>query len=182
MSTPANWKQVSARFTKLPPEVQGYFEHYPKLLKELPWKVSMAYLFAELEAAHRMTIYCGIVKLHHVDADMAWSAIASWEMRRRAFAETFRTIFDHEIPAPAKAALTDAERIRDQIIHGSPVSNADHRTGQVRAFDYVDALHAFLPTVGGVSPFKDLRGFKGAMQPLSKQTSRWVLKGMGLGA
>ena len=30
-------------------------------------------------------------------------------------------------------------------------------------------------------PFGDLRGFKGRGQPLERTTTRWVLKGMGMG-
>lgn len=178
-TNPANWKQVRDRFLSLPQEIRDHFVHYPRLLNEFPWKVSMAYLFAELEAAHRMTIYCGIVKLHRVDAAMTWAAIDSWRMRREEFAKTLETVFDKKVPSSTAAALTDAERVRDKIVHGATVSDAQHRTGQVRAFDYIEGLDAFLPSVGGSSPFRDLRGFKGATQPLTKQTSRWVLKGLG---
>jgi len=174
-----NWKQVRTRFQSLPADVQAHFEHYPTLLEDFPWKISMAYLFSEIEAAHRTIIYCGVVKIHRVDASMANSVVDSWRMKREEYAKLFETVFGQGIPAPTAKALAEAERVRDRIMHGAAIADADHRGGQVRLFDYVDEMHTLLPTVGGVSPFKDLRGIKGAGQPLTKQTSRWVLKGLG---
>jgi hypothetical protein len=175
-NTPATWKGVRDRFAAAPAEVRGYFTHYPKLLEAFPWDVSIGYLFTKVEQAHRIAIYCGVVKLHRVDASLAETAVDGWHMSREDFRSMFRTVFSARLP---DEGLVEAEKIRDRVLHGTAVSASDHRLAAVRLLDYADELSGTVTKHGGASPFGDLRGFKGRATALEKSTSRLVLKGLG---
>jgi hypothetical protein len=174
--TPATWKGVRDRFAAAPDEVRGYLVHYPKLLELFPWDVSIGYLFTKIEQAHRTAIYCGVVKLHRVDASLAEIAVDGWHMSRDEFRSMFRTVFGAPLP---DEALIEAEKVRDRVLHGADVSESDHRLAAVRLLDYAEDLATIVTKRGGASPFSDLRGFKGRAASLEKSTSRLVLKGLG---
>ena len=174
----ANWKQVRARYDALPEEIKKYLDEYPRLL-EFSWKVTVGYVFSQLERAHRTALYCGVVKRHRVDSDLAWVAIDSWDMKRKEYSQVFKSIFDKEIGEDLSKLLREAEEVRDKNMHGKTVVDADQRRCQVRVLDYLEGLHNMVRSTGVVSPFDDLRGFNGAGQPLERNTSRLVLKGLG---
>jgi hypothetical protein len=176
VTAPATWKGVRARFEGASPEVRGYFVHYPALLAGFPWDVSMGYMFTKLEQVHRLAIYCGVVKLHSVDGHLAWAAVDAWYMLRADFRRMFSVVFGVSLQ---DQTLTEAEKIRDRVLHGGSVSDADHRRGAVRLLEYADEFNAVVLNEGGFSPFGDLRGFKGRGTSLGKATSRLVLKGLG---
>jgi hypothetical protein len=160
-------------------EVQRYFPHAPKLAKEFPWEVCLAYMFARVELAHNMAIYCGTVKLHRADAELARKAVMQQHMTREGFRDLFKAIYQHAIPDAALAKLADAEGVRDKVLHGKSASDGDMRKAVVRVVEYAEAFNAFSRGVAGVMPFDDLRGFKGRAKSLDKSTTRWLLKGMG---
>jgi hypothetical protein len=59
------------------------------------------------------------------------------------------------------------------------VSDVEQGLCQVRVLDYCEGFHNLVRDSGVASPFGDLRGFKGAGQPLERNTSRLVLEGLG---
>ena len=61
MTQPKRWKVVVKHLATLPREVQHYFEHIRKLARDVPWEVSLAYVFSRVEIAHNMAIYWGAV-------------------------------------------------------------------------------------------------------------------------
>jgi hypothetical protein len=175
----ANWKQVRTRYQALPVEIREYLGEYPQLLEKFSWKVTVGYVFTQLETAHRTALYCGSVKRHRVDSGLAWHAIDLWDMKRKEFSQVFKAIFDHEIGEDLTKLLREAEEVRDKNMHGKTVQDADQRRCQVRVLDYLEGFHDLVRSTGVASPFDDLRGFKGAAQPLEANTSRLVLKGLG---
>ena len=58
-------------FHKSPAEIQKYFEHLPNLIEQFPLDVVLTYVFARVELAHNMALYCGIAKLHRADTGPA---------------------------------------------------------------------------------------------------------------
>jgi hypothetical protein len=175
----ANWKQVRARYDDLPEEIKAYLDEYPRLLEGFSWKVTVGYVFSQVEAAHRTALYCGVVKCRRVDATLAWQAIDAWDMKRKEFSQMFKVIFDVDLPDDLTKLLREAEAIRDKNIHGKTVESSEQRICQVRVLDYYEGFHQLVRSTGVASPFDDLRGFKGAVQPLDRSTSRLVLKGLG---
>jgi hypothetical protein len=175
----ANWKQVRTRYEALPDEIRGYLDEYPKLLENFSWKVTVGYVFTQVEIAHRVALYCGVVKLHRVDADLAWTAVDSWDMKRKEFAKLFEEVYGTKLENDLEKLLREAEAVRDRNIHGKTVLEPDQRLCQVRVLDYLEGFRDLVRSANVASPFDDLRGFKGAGQPLEARTSRLVLRGLG---
>jgi len=160
--------------------VRVYFEELPHLLNDdYTYEVSLAYLFLRTERAQNKALYCGAVKLHRVSAEVATRAIDTQHLTRDGFLGLYTNVFGEELPKVVRDKIKVAERIRDRVVHGKTVSDAEMREAHVDVLDYAEALNAELLRVGGFEPFGDLRGFKGRAGALDNATSRWLLKGLG---
>jgi len=84
------------------------------------------------------------------------------------------------LPDPVIQKLRFAEGVRDKAVHGKVIVEADARTALVDVLDYAVELNKFVDGIAGFKPCGDMRGFKGAGQPLARATTRWLLKGLGL--
>ncbi len=166
-------------YASRPPEVRWYFEHLPKLVSEFPLDVALAYVFAQVELAHNMALYCGVAKLHSADTDVARRAVNAHHMTRDDFRAKFETVFGKPIPSATSELLVKAEAARDRVMHGKEATDDQKRNAIAQVLTYAAELNDLINSLGGPKPFGDLRGFKGRGQPLPKSTSRWLLKGMG---
>jgi hypothetical protein len=177
---PANYKQVMAHFNAKSDGVRGYFPAFPNLVGEYTWDVPVAYVFSRIEAAKHATIYCGIVKLHWTDSELTRELVDKDHMSRGRFRDLFRVVFGQPIDGKLLATLHEAEAIRDRIAHGKKWTDDQARHALRDAFDFAETFNAFTEHVGGFRPFGDLRGFKGRRECLPQDTTRWVLRGMGI--
>ena len=144
-------------------------------------EVSLAYLFFRVELAHRDTLYCGAVKLHHTDAAMTRRIIQTHHLTRNDFKLLFESLFGKPIKESAAAKIKAAESIRDKVMHGSEPTEANMRHAIVDVLDYVEEFNEHVFSLAGFYPFGDLRGFHGRGERLSPATTRLVLKGIGFG-
>jgi hypothetical protein len=166
-------------FAACPSEIQWYFEHLPKLVDAFPLDVALAYMFARIETAQRMSIYCGVTKLHSCESALAWQAVSGHWMTRADFKSKFEVIYGKALPDTVTSLAVYAEGVRDRVMHGKATTDDDRRNAIAHLLQYAVDFNAFVITCNGPPPFADLRGFKGAAKGLPKPTSRWVLKGMG---
>jgi len=169
---------VIKHIKKSPQEIQDYFAHLPSLIPNYPWEVAIAYQFIRVERAQNRALYGGVVKLHRADGEVAGSMLDSLHITRDSFLKHYETIFGQALPAATVAQLKVAEKIRDKTVHGKEVGDADFRQAVVDVIDYAAALNNHVNSRAGFKPFGDMRGFKGAAQPLEKSTTRWLLKGL----
>ena len=179
MTTPGSWRGVVNRFKQAPKEVQKYFEYLPLLASQFPGQVILPYLFSRVELAHNMTIYCGVVKLHHAQKDITWNVIDRQVIYRSDFRELFENVFSKPVDKTASNELEVAEKIRDRVIHGHSVTEKEMRKAAVGVLNYAERFNDFVFGLGSFRPFGNLRGFKGRGKPLDRTTTRWLLKGMG---
>ena len=84
------------------------------------------------------------------------------------------------IPPAAKALREDPEKIRDESIHGREVDDPPLRKAIQDVLQYFESFNAFALKTGGFEPCGDMRGITGASGKLSKDTTRWILKGLEL--
>lgn len=126
-----------------------------------------------------MTLYCGVVKLHKVEASLARIAIDNQHITRDGFKELFKAIFGKPLKKSVIGKIEEAEGIRDKILHGKNTTEGDKRKAVIDILEYAKAFNDELYSVAGFRPFGSLQGFKGRATPLDKSTSRWVLKGIG---
>ncbi len=177
MPIPGSWKGIVNRLNASP--VSGYFPHLPGLLKDYPLDVSISYLFGMVELAQNNSLYCGMVKLHGVDKELARKAIDLHPIFRADFRQFYEAIFEKKPKEITFVKLEEAEAIRDRIVHGKQASEKDKRKAVVDIIEFAERFNDDVNVIAGFRPFGDLRGFKGRGQPLNKSTSRWILKGIG---
>lgn len=182
MPPPANYKQVLKHFNNAPKDVREYFPTFPELVEKYSWDVSISYVFSRVEAVKHMTIYCGVVKLHWANSEMTRTLVDKDHMSRGRFRELFKTVFGKPIRADLLAKLSEAETVRDKIAHGKKFTDAQARAALIDILDFAAGFNDFVEQEAGFRPFGDLRGFKGRKEALSKQTTRWILRGMGIPA
>jgi len=179
VASPATWKGVVAHYRECPDDVQSYFDAIPGLVEAYSWEVSLSYQFGRVELAHNMTLYCGVVKLHQVDSQLARVAVEAHHITRDHFKELFKTIFGKRIRKSIAERLEKASEVRDKVLHGKSATPRDLRQAVVDVLDYSVEFNDFVQSIAGFRPFGPLRGFKGRAKPLGKSTSRWVLRGVG---
>lgn len=176
----ANYKQVIARFDRLPDDIRSWIEIVPELVESYIWEVAIAFVFTRIEAIHHETLYRGLVKRHRTHASLTRDLLDRDHMTRRRFRELFKTVFDVPIPHALDEHLSDAEAIRNRVVHGKSLTGAQARGCLMSAFEFLEGLNDFVYVTAGFRPCADGRGFKGRVESLNKETSRWVLRGMGI--
>jgi len=175
-----SYKQVIKHFQESSDEIQEYFPDFETLVKEYGWEIPVSYVFSRIERAKRMTIYCGITKLHWAESSLTRKLIHEDQMSRGRFYELFKIVFGKEIPDDIREKLEAAESVRDKIAHGMSWAPADARLAMTQVIDYAEAFNEFVNDIAGFQPFSNLRGFKGRGEPLTKDTTKWILRGMGI--
>ena len=105
---------------------------------------------------------------------MAREAVDTHHMTRPEFRDLFSNIFDKPLSRTASEKRVDAEKIRDRVLHGKSVSEADQRRAVVDLLEYAEAFNCEVYDLAGFRPFGPLRGVKGATSSLDKRTSRWI--------
>ncbi|WP_133611412.1 hypothetical protein [Aquabacterium commune] len=179
MATAATYIGVKKHFDASTDSIKWYFDQLPALLKDFPYEVCLAYVFLRTEKAQNRTLYCGVAKLHGAHAEVAEAAINKQHLTRDGFHSLYKNVIGHEIPKVTAAKIKEAEKIRDRVVHGKSVKDADMRQAILDVIEYAEMMNKDLKASAGFEPFGDLRGFKGRAQPLEKGTTRWLLKGLG---
>lgn len=105
-------------------------------------------------------------------------------MSRGRFRSLFKTVFGEHIPDAILAKLSAAEAVRDRFTHGKMFepTQAQSRQAMIEIFEFAEEFSVYVHGLAGFRPFGDLRGFKGRAEPLSKETTKWVLLGVGIPA
>lgn len=165
-------------FADCPVEVREYFQHIPKLL-DLELSVVLAYVFARVELAHNMALYCGVIKLHQANAEIAYRAVQTYRITRADFRSKYETVYGKPISKATWQLLTQAEGVRDRVMHGKDTNDDQMRNAVAHVLAYAKEMNKGVADCGGPKPFGKLQGFKGARQSLEKETTRWMLMGMG---
>lgn len=173
-------KGLTSYLEQAPNGVQKVFNDLPKLLNNMSLTVPLAYMFARVEAIHVLTLYCGLVKIHQTNASMTWKILQEQRITRKNFQDFFSRVVGGELNDQTRELLEQAEKVRDKVIHGKGVIDAEKRNAVADLLDYAKAFDAEVFGMARFHPFGgDLRGFKGAGKSFPQRTTRWILKGMG---
>lgn len=177
---PANYLQVLQVYRNSPEDIRKYFPTFEELVKNYSWDVAIAYVFSRVERLKHETIYCGIVKLHRTDSVLTRELVDKDHMSRSRFRELFKIVFGVAIDGELLKKLSEAEMVRDKIIHGKKWSDIQARAALTDVLGFSVGFNELVYDTAKFRPFGDLRGFKGRQEPLSPETTRWVLLGMGI--
>ena len=176
----ANYKQVIDCFNQLPEDIKSWIPHVPKLIEEYSWDIPIAFTFNQIETIKRRTLSLRLIKYHKTNAELTWKLIDEDYMLRERFRVLFDKIFGTPIPDAILAHLTQAEAVRDRAMHGKSFSEKDARICLPLAFTFLQTFSAFVEEKAGFRPCSNAQGIKGAAASLNKETTKWVLKGMGI--
>ncbi len=179
MTTIDNRRQLIQKFNDAPTQVREHFSNLPGLLEDFPLDVALAYIFYRVELAHNMALYCGVVKIHKANKEIANPAIDANHITREDFLKMFKIVFDRDLPTTTSNLLKNAEQVRDRVMHGKRTSDPEKREAIVKVIQYATEFNEAVYAAAQFRPFGNLRGFHGRGESLTKATTRWVLKGMG---
>ena len=182
MAAAPSYKAVLKHYNSSSANIKWYFDQLPSLINHnYPYEVSLAYLFLRTEKAQNRALYCGVVKLHKANSQIAENAVNAQHLTRDGFLELYKNVYGQVLPDAVKSKIKIAEKIRDSVIHGKSVTDSKMREALCDVVDYAAALNKEVQSIAGFEPFGNLKGFKGAGQSLDTKTTRWLLKGMGFG-
>lgn len=149
-------------------------------MEQYDWEVCLGFMFIRVEKALNTMLYCGARKMHKANSGVAHRFVDSHHMTRKEFRKLFSNVFGRTIPADTTAVLTEAEKVRDKVIHGKTASDADKRKAVVRVLQYAEEINVLVNEVAGFKPFtSDLRGFTGRGEALDASTTAWLMRGLG---
>ena len=109
MANAPSYKALHKKFNTCLPGLQAYFSHLPALINSYPFEVALAYLFFRTELAQNRTLYCGVVKLHHADTQVASSGLNSQHLTRDGFLELYSKVFGEDLPDTISGKLKAAD-------------------------------------------------------------------------
>jgi hypothetical protein len=164
-------------------DVQGFFNDLPGLIdSSFSLDIVLAYTYFRLEQGQHLALYLGARKLHKTDAELTWQALDNEHITRESYRTFFEKIFSFPLDADTIDCLAKADKIRDRLMHGKSVTEAEKREAISRVLRYAERVNHLIDVTHriGLRPYNfDNRGFVGALGALDKKTSRWVLKGIG---
>lgn len=176
-----NYTSLLKIYEMSPDQIKLHFQYIPKLIKELPYEVALAYSFLKVEQAQNRALYGGVVKVHRGDAEFVRRIMNFQHLTRDGFKEIFANVFGSPLSKTTAAKLDMAVKIRDRVIHGKSVDDNDIREAIGDCLEYSALLNSDVSTVAGFNPFGDMRGFKGRADSLDKRTTKWLMRGLGFG-
>ena len=184
---PINYKSVINHFSDASEHVQAFFPDFVELVKftadktKSNWQVPVSYVYSRLEVAKRNTICLGLVKLHWCDHILTQSIVDKDHFERERFLELFETVYGKPIREGLLRQLQKGEKARDKYAHGTTCKQSEAYAALNSMVDFATGFDEFVKKVtkSKFGAFGTLQGFTGKKEHLSKDTTRWVLKGVG---
>lgn len=162
--------------------VRTHFSHLQKLVNDdLPYEIAIAYSFLKIEQAHNRALYGGVVKIHRCNAEFAYRIMNLQHLTRPGFKDLYKNVFGKPLQASTAGKISDAEGIRDEVIHGKQVSDGELREAIADVLLYADEFNSEVHALAGFNPLGGMRGFIGRGETLDKRTSKWLMRGLGFG-
>jgi hypothetical protein len=175
MTAPGTYRGISAQFDKMPPGIRWYYEHLPSLAIKYSWEVTLAYMFARLEAGQRRTLYAGLIKMHRASSAIAWRAIDEHHLSATRFKQLFEAVFGEPADIDAIKALRTAQPARNAVMHGQSVADASIRSAVIGLLHYSHYINEQTGSLAGFCPYGDLHGFRGCGKPISDSDTQALL-------
>ena len=175
------YKNLSKKYNKLPDPMRTYFGLESSIFDNVhSWDMLIAFLFMKVERVQHRILYCAVVKKYKVDEKLAEKALNDFHMTRHKFLELYKTLAGKKIGKKIVDFGEKAEKIRGKILHGKNVNETDKKMAISCILEYVKLLNEKVYKDFEFRPFGDMTGFKGNVKSHDKETSKWMLMGMGL--
>jgi hypothetical protein len=179
MALSAPKQSVIDVFNNSTARTQEHFRHVPSLIQQYQPSVALGYVFDRTAEAHNAIIVAGLVVKHRAYRDVAREIASFQECTWDEFHYEFQTVFGSVIPETASDPYIFANEMRRALMSGKRVSSKDQCAVIENVLRYADAFDAFVWADARLHPFSDLSKVKSRGAALDKESTRWVLKGMG---
>lgn len=179
LSRKINRAQVIQYWQITEEEISTYYEHVPGLLGTFPYEIAIPYVFSRLELVQMRALRIGLVIRYKAHFESARLAVDQLYRTRAEVDGKFKLILGSNLDDWAMLHLRESAKIRDKVLHGLNFTKTDCLFAIRAALVYSHFLHEFMMRQTGVSPFKTLRGINWGIDPLPKETTRYMLMGMG---
>ena len=159
---PGNWQGVMNRIDDSSDEIKGYFDPVSELIEHYRWEVSIGYMFTRVEQAHNHLLHGAAVKIHGVNGSTANRFVDGQHITRKEFSRLYKNVVGGAMPTRSVKLLSEAEKIRDRVVHGKRVAEKDQGTAIIYILEYAEMINTELQEKANFSPFKaDQRGYAG---------------------
>ena len=161
--------------------LSAYFDDFVTLACEHSYPhAALAFGFQLVEAGQSRALYGGLRREHRLDTELARNAVDNERMTRQKFYELYEAVFGSPVPEDAILHSKSASSVRDKLIHGKPVKDAEVWKALFELVRYATKLNEHVAEISDFQPFADMRGVTGKRgeKALDARTSKWVLKGM----
>lgn len=179
MALSATKQHVIDVFNASSKRTQEYFRHVPNLIEQFVPEVAVGYVFDRTAAAHNGVIVAGLVVKHKAHRDVAREIAVFQECAWEEFHYEYQTVFGNVIPEAISQQYIYANEKRRALLAGKRVSSKDQCEVIEVILQYADTLDEFVAKNSRLHPFSDLSKAKPRGNALDKESTRWVLKGMG---
>ncbi|NEO83462.1 MAG: hypothetical protein F6J87_04260 [Spirulina sp. SIO3F2] len=123
-------------------DVRSFFKDLPALIdSDFDLDIALAYVFFRIEKGQRQTLYVGARKLYRTESELTWRAIDLHDLTRTGFKELFKTIYSFPISQKSDKCLVDAQKIRDDLMHGRTVKDKGKREAITKAMYYAEEMN-----------------------------------------
>ena len=163
-------------------DVQAYLGKLEPLLSDgTNYEIALAYCFMKLEEGHHRALKCGLVRLHECNSEKVDTELQKQHFTQAKYESVFKNFFSAKLPADAVKFLSNAQDIRNGVIHGKTTTDPERRNAIYYALQYMNTLGSFVLGKTGKNPYGNLQGLAGKKKLLPAKSTIWMLKGFGLG-
>ena len=180
MNVPRSYIGLISRYKTYSEKIQDYFYHLPSLV-EISYDPAIAYMFSQVEIAHRLTLYAGLLRRYRLDSGKTRQHVNDMHLTREYFEELFEKIFGKgKIDKGASRELQEAQKIRNKIMHGQNYTYTEKEARKTicHILEYAKKFNNNVKTVDGFEPFGSLRGVvRGGRH--DEETTYLIIRGLG---
>ncbi len=179
MALSASKQSVIDVFNGTTARTQEHFRYVLSLIEQYKPEVALGYMFDRVAQSHNQLIVAGLVLKHKAHRDVAREVAAFHECTWDEFHYEYQTVFGAVIPEAAADLYIAANEQRRAFMSGKRVSSKDQSIVVENLLKYADAFDEAVWADARLHPFSDLSKTKPRGSSLDKDSTRWVLKGMG---
>ena len=178
-----DYYMVYSDYNSLPDTIKNYFNLSTALIV-IPDKdaldILVPYLFVKVEQAQRQILYVAVVKKYKMNKDLARTAVDNLRVERKKFRKLYKTLAGNPINTETIEFSKEAEKFRDDILHGKMVKDADKGHAACSIFSYSVLLNEQALVDFGFEPFGKITELEEIEEILNKEQTIKKLKELGI--
>ena len=181
MTVPKNYAALKKIYDALESDEKSYLIKLEPLLSDAKnYEIALAYCYMKLEEGHHRALKCGLIRIHACDARKVDEYLQKQHFTNKTYNSVFKNIIGTSIPSKAQSVHSDAQEIRNKIIHGKSVSSPDLRSAIYYSLEYMRIVGELVKKKTGKNPYGNLQGLAGTKKLLPAKSTIWMLKGFGI--